>query len=410
MRDRLILTLALAALATAGVGTVLSAFTAKSSPGRSTFAAAAAFAPRPLTKPVVTGDAVVGARLTATTGTWARAPQAFAFRWLRCDPACAPVADEDQASYLVTGDDVGATLVAHVTASNAGGSATATSAPTAAVARLTYTHVLCADPLTGRDADEGGVLPDGLTFSATNGSVGNPAPATRCDTMAPVVPLGGTGTGFAARGDAGRLDYTAPSAVTILAGDLYRQGRVTDGWAWSIPGVEECGPANGCVSRGEANDRFVAANRVATLGPFRVELRCDQATCRQDLEHVVRLFGARITLRDDATPRLTAPPTGSLVTDAALSGTESLTVNAADEGAGLLRLRATVDHQPVATRALDGCVAEIAARTYNRRRPCALTTAKTVAFDTTAWPRTGRLRVHLEDAGGNTTPVFTRRL
>jgi hypothetical protein len=388
---------------------VHSAFTAKATPGRSTFAAAPAFAPRALTPPAISGATTVGATLTTTTGSWARTPATFTYRWLRCQPTCTAIPNEDQAKYTVTGDDAGATLVAEVKAINSGGATTATSPPTTTITRGTYIHILCADPATGAPVGSGGVLPDGLTYGANSTAVPDPSPSVRCDTRAPLIPLTAASTGFPKAGDAGWLDYGAPAGIDVLGGELYRQGSVGGGWAWSISGTESCGGV--CTQRGEPTDRFTATNRVTTAGAWRVTLACEPASCDPNADHVVRLFGARITLRDPATPRLTTPATGSLVTDATLSGTESITFSATDTGAGLYKLRASIDNTPVATATLGGCTEEESAYTFGLRRPCAPSvTARTVTFDTAAWPKVGRLRIHLEDAGHNTTTILNRLL
>ncbi|HEX2084929.1 MAG TPA: hypothetical protein VHF89_04550 [Solirubrobacteraceae bacterium] len=403
--------MAVLAASAASVGAVESAFTARAG-AMSEFAAAAVFQPRSLTPPAVSGDAAVGATLTASTGTWARAPQRFAYRWVRCAPACAPIPNEDQQRYLVTGDDAGATLKVEVTATNDGGSAAATSAPTAAIVRATYTHVLCADPAVGSGVGEGGVLPEGLTFGAIGTGVADPTPSARCDTGAPVIALSGAATQTVpSLGDAGWLQYKPPADVAALSGELYRHGAVLGGWGWWIEGSSDlCRAANGCSQRGDQNDRFAPENRVATTGAFRAVLACDRTTCDPNAEHVLRLFGGRVTLRDTATPRVTTPPTGSLVADATLGGTESMTFSATDAGAGLYRVRATVDGTTIATRTLDGCV-ELTAYVFAEQRPCASTHAnRTVSFDTTTWPRPGRLRVYLEDAGRNTTTLLNRAL
>jgi hypothetical protein len=99
----------------------------------------AAAPPSSASAPLVSGAAVEGQVLTASAGTWTgTAPFAYAYEWRRCDAGgatCAAVAVGP--SYTVTAVDVGSTLRAAVTASNAGGSVTALSAPTAVVAQAT---------------------------------------------------------------------------------------------------------------------------------------------------------------------------------------------------------------------------------------------------------------------------------
>ncbi len=86
--------------------------------------------------PMITGTAQDGQTLTATDGTWTGSPT-FASQWLRCDTAganCVPIPGATSSTYVVTTADVGSTLVVSVTATNAAGSATAQSLPTAVVA------------------------------------------------------------------------------------------------------------------------------------------------------------------------------------------------------------------------------------------------------------------------------------
>ncbi|HWU20377.1 MAG TPA: S8 family serine peptidase [Nocardioides sp.] len=94
-------------------------------------------APAPLTAPTVSGSAQSGQTLTTTAGTWSNSPTSYAYRWQRCDgtgAACSEVTGATASTYLLSSADVGATMRAVVTATNAGGSASAVSAPTAVVA------------------------------------------------------------------------------------------------------------------------------------------------------------------------------------------------------------------------------------------------------------------------------------
>jgi hypothetical protein len=103
-----------------------------------TYTATYALQPASTGRPVVTGVARQGKRLTTTPGTWAGSPSpvAFAYAWLRCNrngAACAVIGGAGGASYTVTGFDVGSRIVAEVTATNAVGSGSAMSIPTAVV-------------------------------------------------------------------------------------------------------------------------------------------------------------------------------------------------------------------------------------------------------------------------------------
>lgn len=86
--------------------------------------------------PTISGTAVVGQLLTGSRGSWSGAtPITYAYQWLRCDASgnnpvpIGPVG----AQYTVRHADVGSRLAFKVTATNAVGSASATSAVTAVV-------------------------------------------------------------------------------------------------------------------------------------------------------------------------------------------------------------------------------------------------------------------------------------
>jgi hypothetical protein len=94
-------------------------------------------APRNSALPTITGSAVSGQTLTATTGTWTGEPTSFAYQWQRCDAAgvtCASIVGATGPSYAVVDADVGTTLRVGITARNAAGSATAVSDPSSIIA------------------------------------------------------------------------------------------------------------------------------------------------------------------------------------------------------------------------------------------------------------------------------------
>jgi len=98
--------------------------------------AAANVKPSPKTPPTISGTAEVGITLVATRGTWNGKPTSFHFAWNRCDGAgnaCLAIGGATAKIYTPTGSDVGHTLRVSVTAHNADGSATATSAPTGVI-------------------------------------------------------------------------------------------------------------------------------------------------------------------------------------------------------------------------------------------------------------------------------------
>ncbi len=101
--------------------------------------AAAAGPPRNTTPPSISGTPQVGQTLTANNGTWVgQQPFTFTYRWRRCDrtgASCSDISGATAKTYVLTSADEGTTLRVRVTAQNARGSASATSAPTALVAK-----------------------------------------------------------------------------------------------------------------------------------------------------------------------------------------------------------------------------------------------------------------------------------
>jgi hypothetical protein len=94
-------------------------------------------APAQLTPPAVSGNAVVGQQLTATTGTWAGTqPISFQFAWQTCNAeitSCSGTGKKGN-TYTVSTSDVGKRVRAKVTAKNSVGSSTALTDTTAVVA------------------------------------------------------------------------------------------------------------------------------------------------------------------------------------------------------------------------------------------------------------------------------------
>jgi hypothetical protein len=73
--------------------------------------------------PVVSGTAVVGQTLTTTNGTWTNSPSSFSYQWFR---GATPVGT-NSVNYTPLPADAGQSITCIVTATNADGSANATS-------------------------------------------------------------------------------------------------------------------------------------------------------------------------------------------------------------------------------------------------------------------------------------------
>ena len=395
--------------------------------------------PRNLSAPTITGTPTVGQTLSASDGSWSTPRATMRRRWLRCTTTtCAAISGESDPTYLVTGDDAGATIKVEATATTSGGSATATSAGTAPVLRSTYNQFLCANPATGLGVDVDGALPNGLRMGGTLAYRFDPNPHVRCarGSAGSGVPLT-TNVPFSTSTPDDRLvlEYRTGPAVEFHGAAIWRYGRTSGRWSWAVqsaastglfagPHAELCSWGQGCTTRGSATDRFAAQNRVSigrgNIEGFNVTLACDIAwgsRCDSDGSQIVRLFGGTTILRDTATPKLTRAATGGLL-EGPLEELEDLELAASDAGSGVYRLRVRIDDREVVSRVIHDDQGRCADRApdngdpyeFAHFRPCPASVAASMSFDTRAWPRAGRLRVLLEDAGRNTTVVLNREL
>ena len=111
--------------------------------------------------PTVSGITREGDTLTATTGTWAGSGLTFKYQWRRCDSAGQTCVDASaqitQNAVTLAAADAGKTMRVVVTATSSGGSATATSEPTAPIVRKDA-PVPAAVPIVSGLAREGQTL------------------------------------------------------------------------------------------------------------------------------------------------------------------------------------------------------------------------------------------------------------
>ena len=127
--------------------------------------------PVSVSPPLLSGSAVEGATLNATTGGWSGA-LSYAFQWQRCDGVgiCTAINWAVDPDHVLTDDDVGFTVRVLVTATNLAGSATAVSAPSAPV--LPLPPVSADPPLVT------GIAAQGETLTADPGRWESAAPVS----------------------------------------------------------------------------------------------------------------------------------------------------------------------------------------------------------------------------------------
>jgi hypothetical protein len=113
-----------------GSSSVQSAQTATVAPATSSAA------PKNTAPPTISGTTKVGQQLTADPGSWSGNPTSFAYQWQRCDvdvAICSNVVGATGKTYGLQAGDLGYRMRVVVTARNAKGSGTATSAITTVV-------------------------------------------------------------------------------------------------------------------------------------------------------------------------------------------------------------------------------------------------------------------------------------
>ena len=96
-------------------------------------------------EPLISGSAVEAAVLTTSTGTWNGTSLTYAYQWVRCaadgglpdGSDCPSIPGATSSGYTLGSDDIGRRLRVQVTATNAVGSATVTSNPSAVVEQST---------------------------------------------------------------------------------------------------------------------------------------------------------------------------------------------------------------------------------------------------------------------------------
>jgi hypothetical protein len=146
-------------------------------------AQAATAPPANTAAPQVSGSPRQGATLTAYPGKWSNSPKSYSYSWIRCDAnatACAPIGIHRR-QYTLTDDDIGHRFKVSVTAVNSGGSTTATSGPTPAIAAAGSVPADLVKPTISGDPR------DGVTLTASPGTWSGTQPISfafqwsRCD-------------------------------------------------------------------------------------------------------------------------------------------------------------------------------------------------------------------------------------
>ena len=186
-------------------------------------------APENTVKPTILGTAEVGATLHAGKGTWTNEPTSFAYQWKRCNATggeCVAISGATSQAYTVAIADHGHALLVAVTAKNAFGEGTASSAATKPVTPLlvpefiTETHKYPAEySWTGGGIvgfESAGIGTTCTSMSGT-GTISSPTEITKATLKMFNCRSGGTFecNTIEATGLHGHLGYISESAKTV---------------------------------------------------------------------------------------------------------------------------------------------------------------------------------------------------
>jgi hypothetical protein len=188
--------------------------------GRPGTGRAAGNAPVSTATPTISGTAQQGQTLAASKGGWSGSPTSYTYAWSQCDASgntCSAISGATSATYTPATTDVGHTLRVAVTATNDGGSGSATSAQSAVVSSTAAPTPTTAPAISGTPSV-------GSTLTANKGTwSGSPTSMSvqwwRCDSNGDscAAVAGATGDTYAVtQADAGetiRLSVVATNAV-----------------------------------------------------------------------------------------------------------------------------------------------------------------------------------------------------
>ena len=229
-------------------------------------ASAGATAPANSRQPSISGAAVVGSILTATTGSWTGSPSSYHFQWMLCPSSggagdasdCAAIGGATTSRFVPGSADVGKRLRVRVTAANASGSKTVASNATAIVQA---TNTAAAPASTGQPQISGTTVV-GSTLTATTGTwTGFPASYDYRWTRCPASGSAADASNCAAISGATTSAYVLGSAdvgkrlrVRVTAANAHGSTTVASNATAIVKAAAPLPPpvVNGCAKRGGA--------------------------------------------------------------------------------------------------------------------------------------------------------------
>jgi hypothetical protein len=253
--------------------------------GRPGTGQAASSGPTSTAAPTISGTAQQGQELTTSNGGWSGSPTGYTYAWSQCDASgnsCTAVSGATSSTYTAAATDVGHTLRVTVAATNSGGSAKATSAPSAVVSNTAAPTPTTAPSISGTASA-------GSTLTANKGTwSGNPTSVAvqwiRCDANGDSCAAvnGATGDTYAVtQADAGHTIRLSLVATNAVGSTTFVSGQTA-----AVPGGNGCPGGTGTIQVAElaAPARLMIAKasitpRVVTLGTHRIQLHFKVTAC-----------------------------------------------------------------------------------------------------------------------------------
>jgi hypothetical protein len=244
-------------------------------------------APKNTTLPTISGTAISGHVLSAAVGSWSGSPTSYAYQWQRCNAEgkeCSNVTGVIGSAYSLGSGDVNHTLRVVVSAKNAGGTGSATSAVSAVV-----TAPAPAAPTNSSLPTISGSTIEGSALSASKGTwTGSPTSYAyqweRCDTTGGSCSSvgGATGTSYslvasdvghtvrvvvrASNGGGATSATSAQTAtVTALTGQQAHCFRAPGACGYPDPNYGNVGATSPCSSLASSDKEITVSTAGATV-------------------------------------------------------------------------------------------------------------------------------------------------
>jgi hypothetical protein len=268
--------------------------------------------------PTIAGAAQEGQTLTASKGGWSGGPTSYAYAWSTCDAngsSCSAISGATAATYKAASTDVGGRLRVTVTATNAGGSSQATSAPSAVISSAAAPTNTAAPTISGNPAV-------GSTLTASEGTwSGNPTSTRfvwwRCDA-----------NGDSCARIAGATSKTYPIApadaggtlrLSVVATNANGSTNFTTGPTAAVPASNGCPTGTGAIQVGDLKaparlsiDKASITPRLVTLGTHTIQLHFKVTACGGRPVQGATVFATPIPFNQFAGPEKTTGGDGTV--------------------------------------------------------------------------------------------------